>query len=167
MYIAQTLISCCIDLQMLKIIVVDRFHSCMQLVCSDRTNVFCCSVINWPLFPNAWPVEATFLASGFFKSQEQRFLLIYYCLYVSTRICSCITVANGQAGRFLAWPLFHRPNLHMHTLNTWGLVHKTSKLSHLGKKLPIVVQIWLTAIPTSNSLLQPCLVCIVVGTELL
>ena len=42
-YVARTLIWCslcsCIGLQMLKIIVVDRFHLCMQQVCTFRIKI--------------------------------------------------------------------------------------------------------------------------------
>ena len=56
-----------------------------------------------------------------------------------------MVVASGRADRVLARPLFCRLHMHMHTLNACGVVcTRTSKPSHLGKWLPIIVQISLT-----------------------
>ena len=52
--------------------------------------------------------------------------------------------SSSQAGRVLAQPLSHRQNLDMHTLNTLVKSQRTSKLSPLGKWLPIIIYIKFT-----------------------
>ena len=58
-----------------------------------------------------------------------------YQTHVVKHICLYIAVTSGQAGQVLAQPLFHRLNMHMHTLNACEVIRiKTSKPSCHGKR---------------------------------
>ena len=53
-----------------------------------------------------------------------------------------MVVTGGRTGQVLAQPLFRGLNVHVRTLNTREVVRiRTSKLSRLGKRLPVIVQI--------------------------